>query len=71
MMKQALYRHYKGNLYRLLYIARHSETLEKMVIYQDVNNPEKIWARPASMWEETVEVGGERVSRFQYLGGEE
>lgn len=71
MMKQGLYRHYKGNLYRLLYIARHSETLEKMVIYQDVNNPEKIWARPASMWEETVEVGGERVSRFQYLGGEE
>lgn len=71
MMKQGLYRHYKGNLYRLLYIARHSETLEEMVIYQDVNNPEKIWARPASMWEETVEVGGERVSRFQYLGGEE
>ena len=71
MMKQGLYRHYKGNLYRLLYIARHSETLEEMVIYQDVNNPEKIWARPASMWEETVEVGEERVSRFQYLGGEE
>ena len=71
MMKQRLYRHYKGNLYRLLYIARHSETLEEMVIYQDVNNPEKIWARPASMWEETVEVGEERVSRFQYLGGEE
>ena len=71
MMKQGLYRHYKGNLYRLLYIARHSETLEEMVIYQDVNNPEKIWARPVSMWEETVEVGGERVFRFQYLGGEE
>lgn len=71
MMKQGLYRHYKGNLYRLLYIARHSETLEEMVIYQDVNCPEKIWARPASMWEETVEVSGERVSRFQYLGGEE
>ena len=71
MMKQGLYRHYKGNLYRLLYIARHSETLEEMVIYQDVNCPEKIWARPASMWEETVEAGGERVFRFQYLGGEE
>ena len=71
MMKPGLYRHYKGNLYRLLYIARHSETLEEMVIYQDVNNPEKIWARPASMWEETVEIGGERDCRFQYLGGEE
>ena len=71
MMKQGLYRHYKGNLYRLLYIARHSETLEDMVIYQDVHCPEKIWARPASMWEETVVIGGECVPRFRYLGGEE
>lgn len=71
MIKQGLYRHYKGNLYRLLYIARHSETLENMVVYQDVNCPEKIWVRPASMWEETVETSEGTVSRFQYLGGEE
>ena len=67
MIKPGLYRHYKGNLYRLLYIARHSETLEEMVIYQDVNDPAKIWARPASMWEERVEVGGKAVARFEYL----
>lgn len=71
MMKPGLYLHYKGNLYRLLYIARHSETLEEMVIYQDVHAPEKIWARPASMWEETVEADGKQAARFEYLGGEE
>ena len=70
MMKQGLYRHYKGNLYRLLYIARHSETLEEMVVYQDVNAPDKIWARPAAMWEETVEVGATEIPRFDYLGEE-
>ena len=44
MLKKGIYRHYKGNLYRLVCIARHSETLEDMVVYQDVNAPEKIWA---------------------------
>lgn len=68
MLKTGLYRHYKGNIYRLLYIARHSETLEEMVIYQDVNEIQKVWARPASMWEETVEVGGRIIPRFEYLG---
>ena len=71
MPKQGIYRHYKGNVYRLLTVARHSETLEEMIVYQDVNRPEKVWARPASMWEETVEVNGERVLRFQYIGEEE
>ena len=71
MLKTGIYRHYKGNLYRLLCIARHSETLEDMVIYQDVNCPEKIWARPAEMWEETVETGGQTVPRFAYLGDSE
>ena len=70
MLKTGLYRHYKGNLYRLLFIARHSETLEEMVVYQDVNAPEKYWARPAHMWEETVETGGKTVRRFEYIGEE-
>ena len=69
-LKQGIYRHYKGNLYRLLFIARHSETLEEMVVYQDVNAPEKYWARPAQMWEETVEIDGKTVRRFEYIGGD-
>ena len=71
MLKQGIYRHCKGNLYRLVCIARHSETLEEMVVYQDVNAPEKIWARPAKMWEETVSVGGCERPRFEYLAENE
>lgn len=71
MPNPGIYRHYKGNLYRLLFIARHSETLEDMAIYQDVRSPEKIWARPLSMWEETVQANGKTLRRFKYLGPKE
>ena len=63
-----VYRHYKGNLYRVLCMAKHSETLEDMVVYQDVTDSEKIWTRPASMWREEVDVGGARKPRFEYIG---
>lgn len=67
MIKLGTYRHYKGYVYKVLCIAKHSETLEKMVIYQDVTAPDKIWARPASMWNEDVEVDGKTVKRFQLI----
>lgn len=70
MLKQGIYRHYKGNMYRLLFMARHSETLEEMVVYQDVHDSDKYWARPAAMWEETVNVDGKTVPRFEYVGEE-
>lgn len=70
MLKTGIYRHYKGNLYRLLFLARHTETMEELVIYQDIKDPAKIWARPAAMWEETVQTGGQAVPRFEYLSGE-
>ncbi len=62
-----VYRHYKGNIYRVLCVARHSETLEYMVIYQDTTDDSKIWARPISMWDETVVVDGREVLRFQKI----
>ena len=58
------YRHYKGNLYELLYIANHSETLEKMVVYKALYGEGEIWVRPLSMWNEKVLVDGEMVLRF-------
>ncbi len=64
-MKPGIYKHYKGNLYELLYLATHSETLEPMVVYKALCGEGGIWVRPASMWEELVEVDGERVPRFQ------
>ncbi|MBO5494546.1 MAG: DUF1653 domain-containing protein [Eubacterium sp.] len=61
------YRHYKGNEYEVIALAKHSETLEDMVIYRDVNSPEKVWARPAHMWNEEVSVNGKTVRRFQKI----
>lgn len=62
------YRHFKGNEYRVLYLARHSETLEEYVVYQALYGERGIWVRPASMWNEMVERDGRSVRRFTYLG---
>lgn len=62
------YRHFKGNEYMVLYIAKHSETLEPMVVYQALYGDHGIWVRPASMWNETVERNGIFVKRFEYIG---
>ncbi len=67
-MKRGIYRHYKGNLYELVDVANHSETLEKMVIYRALYGECETWARPVSMWDETVEHDGKKVSRFEYVG---
>lgn len=56
------YRHFKGGYYRVLAIARHSETLEPMVIYQALYGDLAVWVRPASMWMEEVKPG---VRRFE------
>ena len=62
-----LYRHFKGNYYRVLSIARHSETTEPMVVYQALYGNYSIWVRPADMWNETVERGGKVTRRFHPL----
>ena len=62
------YRHFKGNEYRLLYVARHSETLEPMVVYQALYGEMGIWVRPAAMWSEHVERDGYQGPRFVYIG---
>lgn len=51
-----IYRHYKGKLYRVLYIARHSETEEQLVIYQALYGDYGIWARPFAMFMEDVQM---------------
>ena len=65
------YRHFKGNEYRLIGVARHSETLEEMVVYQALYGEGGIWVRPASMWNEAVEHQGQTVPRFQLIRKEE
>ena len=58
------YRHFKGSIYEVICVAKHSETLEDMVIYRSVTEPQKVWARPLSMWNETVEHEGVTIRRF-------
>lgn len=62
------YRHFKGNEYRVVGVARHSETMEEMVVYQALYGEHGLWVRPASMWSETVERNGYCGPRFTYLG---
>jgi len=58
------YRHFKGNEYEVLYLARHSETEEEMVVYRALYGERGVWVRPASMWLETVERDGKAYQRF-------
>jgi len=67
-IKQGKYRHFKGNEYRVLGMARHSETLEEMVVYQALYGQQGIWVRPAHMWNETVDRDGYHGPRFAYIG---
>ncbi|HIQ46092.1 MAG TPA: DUF1653 domain-containing protein [Sulfurovum sp.] len=62
------YKHYKGAEYEVLGIARHSETEEWMVVYKTLYGDFSIWVRPFDMFTEQVEVEGEMVSRFTYIG---
>ncbi|HJC41185.1 MAG TPA: DUF1653 domain-containing protein [Candidatus Intestinimonas pullistercoris] len=67
-VKPGRYRHFKGNEYLVLYNARHSETLEPLVVYQALYGERGIWVRPAGMWNEHVERDGYSGPRFVYLG---
>ena len=61
-----VYRHYKGNQYEVIGFAKHSETLEDMVIYKALYGDGNTWVRPLSMWENLIEADGKIVKRFEY-----
>ena len=62
------YRHFKGGEYEVIGVARHSETMEELVVYRALYGERGLWVRPAGMWLETVERDGQRQPRFAYLG---
>ena len=64
-IKPGRYRHFKGGEYEVLYIARHSETQEAMVVYRALYGDHGIWVRPASMWNEIVERDRREYKRFE------
>lgn len=69
-MKTGIYKHSKtGNEYKVHFIAKHSETLEDMVVYEALytNEKSKFWIRPVKMFEEIVEIKGKKVPRFVWV----
>jgi hypothetical protein len=66
-IRTGIYKHYKGGLYKVIDTATHSETLEDMVIYAPVQK-EGLWVRPLAMFFEKVDVNGNSVDRFSYIG---
>ena len=71
-MQLGIYKHYEGKLYRVLGVAKHSETLEELVVYEALydNLESKLWVRPKKMFEENVELDGKTVPRFKYIGND-
>ena len=69
-MKPGIYKHSKtGNLYKVHFIARHSETLEELVVYEALydNDKSKYWVRPKIMFEEVVTINNEQIPRFKFI----
>lgn len=65
------YQHYKGPRYRVIGVARHSETEEELVVYRTCYGDESLWVRPLSMFVELIERPEGTVPRFRYLGEQE
>ena len=67
MIELGYYKHFKGSIYEVIGIGKHSETLEELVIYKSTKD-NSIWVRPLSMWNETVEKDNNIYKRFEYIG---
>ncbi|MGB2259537.1 MAG: DUF1653 domain-containing protein [Porticoccaceae bacterium] len=66
-LENGIYKHYKGNLYEVLGVARHSETEEQHVVYKTLYGDYSMWIRPLEMFVEQIEVEGKQVARFEFV----
>lgn len=66
-IRPGIYRHFKGGMYEVIGVARHSETREDMVVYRALYGERGLWVRPAAMWNEIVEHDGVIQPRFAYV----
>lgn len=66
-MRPGIYRHYKGNLYEVIGVAKHSETFEEMVVYKALYGDYGLWIRPKAMFEETITISGKPEKRFMLV----
>lgn len=68
IIRPGRYRHYKGNEYEVIDIARHSETEEEMVVYRKLYDDHSLWVRPLGMFVENVSLNGLSMPRFEWIG---
>ena len=66
-IKLGKWRHFKGGEYEVIGVAKHSETLEPMVVYRALYGDGGLWTRPLSMWNDTVDRDGKTYKRFTYM----
>lgn len=66
-IKKGKYRHFKGDEYEVLFVGKHSETLEEYVVYRALYGEREVWVRPATMWNETLTRDGKSFLRFTYI----
>ncbi len=69
-MKIGIYEHYKGQRYEVIDTLRHSETEELMVLYRALYGDQGLWARPYTMFFQTVLINDKETPRFKYIGDE-
>ncbi|MBU0727940.1 DUF1653 domain-containing protein [Patescibacteria group bacterium] len=67
LIRAGVYKHYKGGIYKVISIAKHSETKEDMVVYKSLDKEHQLWVRSLKMFTEMVEVEGGKVPRFQKI----
>lgn len=67
MIQTGIYRHFKGQLYEIIDVATHSESLEELVVYRPLYGESKLWVRPIEMFEQEVTVEGQQVQRFTFV----
>jgi hypothetical protein len=67
-IKPGRYRHFKGNEYAVVGVAKDSETLQTVVVYRALYGEQGLWVRPLEMFAELIERDGKTIPRFQYVG---
>jgi hypothetical protein len=70
-MQLGRYKHYKGGIYNVIAVAKHSETMEDMVVYHNYKSPAEYWVRPKFMFIESIEIEGKIISRFAKIADHE
>lgn len=66
-IKKGIYKHYKGHVYKVIGVAKHSENLEELVVYIDIHDEDNIWVRPISMFFDKITKDEKKFKRFEFI----